>query len=70
MLTAAPQHKEHMSQYNFLSRQHPFRSTESNFSEVSLVLCNLWCVVQQRIYQLQLYNVNEMKCAYGVAQWH
>jgi len=27
-------------------------------------------VIQQLVYQLQLYNVNELKCAYGVAQWH
>jgi len=29
-----------------------------------------WGVIQQRVYQPQLYNVNELKWAYGVARWH
>jgi len=33
-------------------------------------LYNLWGVIQQRVYQPQLYNVNELKCACRVAQWH
>jgi len=55
---------EHVSLYNFSSRQ-PFYCTKSSFTEVSLVHC-----IQQRVSQPQLYNVNELKCAYGMAQWH
>jgi len=45
-----------------------FSSTKSNFSEVSLVYCSLWSVIQQRVYQPQLYSVDELKSAYGAAQ--
>jgi len=46
-------------------------TSKSNFSEVSLVHCNLWgVVIQQRVYEPRLYNGNELKCAYGMAQWH
>jgi len=36
----------------------PFHSTKSNFSEISLVQCNLQGVIQQCSYQLQLYNIS------------
>jgi len=55
-----------------LSMRHctTFRTSNALFSEVSLVHCNLWNIIHQQLYQPQLYNVNELKCAYGVAQWH
>jgi len=42
-----------------------FSFPQFNFLGVNLVYCNLWGV-----YQPQLYNVNELKCVYGVAQWN
>jgi len=63
-------HIERASLYNILSRQRPFHSTKYDFSKVCLIHCNLWGVIQQRVCQSQSYNVNELKCAYGVAQWH
>jgi len=70
MLTAVPCILSiRTSLHNFSKRLRPFYSTKSNFSEVSLVHCNLWGVIQQRVYQPQLYNVNELKCAYCAAQF-
>jgi len=48
----------------------PFSVYHVELSEISLVHCNLWGVIQQRVYQPQLYNINELKCVYGVVQWH
>jgi len=70
MLTAAP---------CILSMQYctTFRSGNARFTLPNLTLWkSLWStaiygsVIQQRVYQPQLYNANEVKCAYGVARWH
>jgi len=58
--------------------RHSFHSTKSNLSDLCLAHCKIWGYLilvscgdlQQRVYQSQLYDVNEMKCAYGVALKH
>jgi len=61
---------EHASLYEFFELAKPFFSTKSSFSDLRLVYYKIWGVIQQGIYQSQLYNINELKCAYGVAQCH
>jgi len=50
MLTAVPLLTECALLYNFSSRQRPFHSAKSNFSEVSLVHCNIRGVIRQQVY--------------------